>query len=245
MTSGNAAYDNVDLALYGGRDPLELPRYTFPEAARATDVPPSTIGAWFRGQTYQRKHDRGTFRPVLHRPDPNDTRLSFNNLLEVFALRVLRESHEVRLEKLRQALENAEQHFGIPRLLLSTQLRASGGDIFLDSYFELVDLAPAMRYSIRSVLKQYLQRIHFENGPQFFPTSRIPDNVDRRLILVSPLIAFGRPIIKRIGVSTSTIAERINAGEDQVAVIGDYGLATEEFDEALTYESAFSYDPAA
>jgi hypothetical protein len=164
MTSGNQAHGDLDLALYGGKDPRELPRYTYREAARATDVPPTTIGAWFRGQTYQKKHSLGVFKPVLQRPDPNDTRLSFNNLLEVFALRSLREYHEVKLERVRKALDVAEQQFGIPRLLISSQLRASGGDLFLDSYFELVQLAPAIQHSIRSVLKQYLERIHFEEA---------------------------------------------------------------------------------
>lgn len=243
--AGNAAHGNADRALYGGRDPRELPRYTYREAARATNVPPTTVGAWFRGQTYARKNSRGVFRPVLKRPDPNDTRLSYNNLLEVFALRSLREYHEVKLEKVRQALDLAEQQFDVPRLLISSQLRASGGDLFLDSYFELVQLSPAIQHSIRSVLKQYLQRIRFEDAPCFFPTSRIPTNVDQQLILVSPLIAFGRPVVERLGVSTAAVAERVNAGENPAAVMDDYGLRTDEYDEALAYESAFAYEPAA
>jgi uncharacterized protein (DUF433 family) len=245
MTSSGAPHHDFDLSLYGGRDPRELPRYTYLEAARATDVPPTTIGAWFRGQTYPRKHSRGMFRPVLQRPDPTDTRLSFNNLLEVFALRSLREYHKVKLEKVRQALDVAERQFDIPRLLISSQLRTSGGDLFLDTYFDLVQLTPAIQHSIRSVLKQYLERIHFEDIPRFFPTPRTPHGKGSELILVSPLIAFGRPVVGRVGVSTEAIATRVNAGEDPAAVLDDYSLKTEEFDEALAYESAFAYDPAA
>lgn len=245
MTSGKAAYGDVDLALYGDRDPRELPRYTYQEAARATDVPPTTIGAWIRGQTYAKKHSRGVFRPVIQRPDPNDTRLSFNNLLEIHALRALREYHEVKLETVRQALVLAKKHFDVPRLLISSQLKTSGGSLFLDSYFELVELSPVVQHSIRSVLKQYLQRVQFDDAPRFFPIPRIPQNRDRELVLVSPLIAFGRPIIGRIGVSTEAIADRINAGEDKAAVIEDYGLREDEFDEALAYESAFAHNPAA
>jgi uncharacterized protein (DUF433 family) len=51
--------------------------------------------------------------------------------------------------------------------------------------------------------------------------------------------------VGRVGVSTEAIADRINAGEDEAAVTEDYGLKSEEFDEALAYESAFAYDPAA
>lgn len=240
MTPGNAAFREVDLSLYGGKDPREAPRYTYTEAARATSVPPTTIAAWVRGQSYARKKDRAFFKPVIHRPDPHDTRLSFNNLLEVYALRSLRDYHDVKLEKVRQALDHAEQHFDIPRLLISSQLRTNGGDLFLDSYFDLVTLAPSIQHSIRSVLRQYLERVNFDDGPGLSPTSRIPHNTDRKLILVSPLIAFGRPIIKRLGVSTAAIAERINAKENEAAVLEDYGLEPDEFDEALAYESAFS-----
>lgn len=74
---------------------------------------------------------------------------------------------------------------------------------------------------------------------------RIPHNRDRELVLVSPLIAFGRPVIGRLGISTEAIADRINAGEDKNAVIEDYGLKEDEFDEALAYESAFAHSPAA
>ena len=245
MKAGNAAYDDVDLALYGGRDPRELPRYTYPEAARATNVPPTTIAAWVRGQTYARKHGRGFFKPVIRRPDPSDTRLSFNNLLEIHALRALREYHNVKLESVRRALSLAEKQFDIPRLLISSQLRTSGGALFLDSYFQLVELAPAVQHSIRSVLKQYLNRIRFEDAPAFFPIPRIPQNRDREVVLVSPLIAFGRPIIGRRGISTEAIAERVNAGEDKSLVMEDYGLREDEFDEALAYESAFAQSPAA
>jgi uncharacterized protein (DUF433 family) len=244
MTSGNAAYDNVDLALYGGKDPRELPRYTYLEAARATNVPPSTVGAWFRGQTYARKANRGVFKPVLRRPDPNDTRLSFNNLLEVFALRSIREYHDVKLENVRRALDIAEQQLGVPRLLISSQLRTSGGDLFLDSYFQLVQLTPAIQHSIRSVLRQYLSRIRFESAPSFSPTPRIARERGQELILLSPLIAFGRPVIKRVGVTTAAVTDRINAGEEPSSVIRDYGLESDELDEAVAYESAFARDAA-
>jgi uncharacterized protein (DUF433 family) len=245
MISGDPVYANVDLALYGDRDPRELPRYTCREAARATNIPPTTIGTWVRGQTYARKRDRGVFRQVIKRPDPHDTRLSFNNLLEVYALRALREYHDVRLDTVRRAIDQAERELDVPRLLISSQLRTSGGDLFLDTYFDLVQLSRGQQYSIRNAFKQYLERIHFEKGPQFFPIPRDPHQRDQLLVLVSPLIAFGKPIIRRLGVSTEAIADRVNAGEAPEGVMEDYGLRDEELAEAIAYESAFPHDSAA
>lgn len=85
--------------IYAGKDPVELPRYTYRDAARATGVPATTIGAWFRGQNWYSRGSAGYFKPVLERPDPEASRLSFNNLLEVHVLRALRKVHEVKLDK--------------------------------------------------------------------------------------------------------------------------------------------------
>ncbi len=229
----------LDLTLYGGKDPRDLPRYTFVDAARAIEVPASTIGMWVRGQDYPLKGRMGRFHPVLCRPDPRDTRLSFNNLLEAFVLRALRRVHDVSMKTVRQAVANAEQQHGIPRLLISNQLRTSGGDLFLDSYFQLVDLSNAAQIAMRSILRDYLQRVRFEDAPvhvEFFPLPRHPSNRDRQLILVSPYIAFGSPVVRRTGVTTLAIAARVNLGESAEAVMEDYGLEESEFYEAIAYE---------
>ena len=80
MTFGvnpGAAFD-----LYGGLDAAEQPRYSYVEAARATNVPASTVAAWTRGMRYTRRGKApGYFISVVERPDPKVTQLSFNNLL--------------------------------------------------------------------------------------------------------------------------------------------------------------------
>jgi uncharacterized protein (DUF433 family) len=238
-TGGAATF--ADLALYGDRDPRDLPRYSYYEAFRATDVPPTTIAAWFRGQRYARKTDTAFFKPVLQRPDPSDSRLSFLNLLEIHVLRALRTVHSVKLETVRQGMLAARETEDVPHLLLSGQLRTSGGELFLDSYFRLVQLSAARQLAMRDVLKQYLARIHFDTALQrieFFPLPRIPANQGKEIVLVSPLISFGQPVIARLGITTRAIAERIDASESPSDVIADYRLTEEEFAEAVLYESA-------
>jgi uncharacterized protein (DUF433 family) len=58
------------------------------------------------------------------------------------------------------------------------------------------------------------------------------------LITIDPTIAFGRPIIDSRGVSTETIAARINAGEDAASVAADYGLSEAKVEQAVVYERA-------
>lgn len=237
MISIDTAGPDASTFLYGGKDPRDLARYTYPEAARATGVPATTIAAWVRGQEYARKNDRGFFRPVIERP--GEGRLSFYNLIEVHVLRSLRTKHAVKLEHVRQAAEIAEKRHNIDKLLLSEQLRFDAGGLFLQRYGELMQLTPAEQYTLKEVLDSYLDRIDWEGGlpKDFFPRERLT-TTERKLILVSSLISFGRPIIRRLGVTTRAIADRINAGEPDESVIKDYGLDQAELTEALAYESA-------
>lgn len=230
-----------DLTLYGGVDPRDAPRYTFTDGARATGIPASTIRAWVVGQSYRRKNDRGFFHPVIGRPQQDDARLSFTNLIEAHVLRALRTVHEVKLDYIRRAVAIAEKECGISRLLISPALRASAGKLFLDRYTDFLELSPARQLAMRVVLDQYLDRVDFDESklPAFlYPFSRTPHGSGVRIIALSPFVAFGRPVLARTGISTKAVVERIDAGEPASDVVGDYRLEETELEEAILYEAA-------
>jgi uncharacterized protein (DUF433 family) len=237
-----APADRAPLSLYGGKDPRDLPRYTYPEAERATGVPATTVAAWVRGQTYPRKHDEGFFEPVIQRPNVEDKRLSFFNLIEVHVLRHLRRNSDpVKLRTVREARDVAQARYGIDRLLIHEDLRWSAGELFLATLSDLEHLSRSQQLVMKEILHDSLRRITFAGDKlptDFWPVERLTANVNKKLILVSPLIAFGRPIVKRVGVSTSAIAERVNAGETAEAIMADYRLDKAELEEALAYEAA-------
>ncbi len=226
------------LVLYGGTDPRELPRYTYPEAARATGVPASTVAAWVRGQKYSRKQGDGFFHPVIRPPDENDSRLSFFNLIEIHNLRSLRGfPHGVKLRKVREALDVAEKRFGIDRLLIHEELRVGAGELFLDRLSSLEELSRSAQLVMRELLVAGLKQVDFSDSIpiQFWPRERVATE-GRKLILVSPHVSFGRPVVGRLGVSTFSIASRINAGEPPEAVRKDLGLTQDELNESLALE---------
>lgn len=234
------AVKSRDFSLYGGSDPADLPRYTRIDAGRATGVPASTIGVWVHGMTHtSRKGIKGRYEPVIEIPDADDPRLSFNNLLEVNVLRALREVHEVRLQSVREAIENARRDHRIDRLLIHPKLRTSGGALLLDYYFQLVDLSNSKQLAMRAILGHSLQRIALDEQLRvtFFPQPRhmAPE---AQPILVSPYVSFGNAILERRGISTYAIRSRVDAGEERGAIIADYELTNEEFEEAILYEAA-------
>ena len=229
------------LELYGDLDPRTQPCYTFREVASATEIPASTLRSWIVGQAYQRKEDVGFFEPVIKRPDSEDKRLLFTNLIEAHVLRALRTVHEVKMSAIRAAVAIAEAEFGIQRLLISPALRASAGQLFLEQYAALIALSPSRQIAMRVILEQYLERVDYDETQlpsEFYPFARNPRNRGERVILLSPFVSFGRPIIHRRGVSTRAIVQRLDAGEDKLVILQDYDITEAELEEAVLYEAA-------
>lgn len=241
LDSVTTALQPERLDLYGGDDPRERPTYTFREAARATEIPTSTLRAWVVGQAYRRKDDFGFFEPVIERPDPEDSRLSFTNLIEAHVLRALRTVHEVQLRAIREAVAVAEHEFGIERLLISPSLRTGAGKLFLDRYASLIELSPSRQYALREVLIEFLERVEYDEAKlpaEFYPFARSPKNSGARIILLSPYLSFGRPVIQRRGIATRSVVQRLDAGEDASVILEDYGITDAELEEAILYEAA-------
>lgn len=229
------------MSLYGDVDPRDQPWYTYPEASRATGIPVSTLRAWTVGQRYRRKDDRGFFEPVIARPSDDDPRVSFTNVIEAHVLRALRTVHEVRLDYIREAVQIAEQEFGIRRLLVSPDLRAAAGKLFLDHYTGLLELSASKQYALREVMRQYLKRIEFDEDDSpvlFSPFGRLPESDQDKLIALSPFVSFGRAVIRSRGISTQVVAERLDVGETAEEVMADYDLSEVELEEAVLYEAA-------
>lgn len=169
LTTGTSERALQELA-----DPRDLPAYTYVEAGKALGIPPTTIAAWVRGQRYRRKDGTGFFEPVIQRPDPEDTRLSFKNLIEAHVLRSLRTTHEVSLRAVREALQIAEERHGIQRLLIHAELKTSAGELFLDQYNLLVTLSKSEQLVIREAFHRYLRRVEYDESslPQrLFPVT--------------------------------------------------------------------------
>jgi uncharacterized protein (DUF433 family) len=59
-----------------------------------------------------------------------------------------------------------------------------------------------------------------------------------RTIAIDPEVAFGRPIIRRAGVSTHAIVQRLDAGERIDEIADDYGLTAADIEQAALFERA-------
>lgn len=211
------------------------PAYGLAEAARYVGLPAPTLRSWVVGRA-----DRSTSAPLIRPASCDPLQLSFYNLVEAHVLRSLRTAHEVSMPDFRRAVAYAEREFHIERLLLRRELQTAAGELFLDRYGELVNLTRSGQLAMREMLKRFLQRVEWDQWS--FPVRLYPfvggAGDAARPIAIDPQIAFGRPIVQRVGVSTSAIADRIDAGESVQAVAEDYELSLEEVEQAVLYARA-------
>ena len=145
------------------------------------------------------------------------------------------------MEALRKALDYSERHLDVDRLLLRKELRTEAGQVFLERYGQLINLSASGQLAMRHLFDEHLKRIEW--GVWDFPIRLYPffsaeSHALERPIAIDPQISFGRPVVLRKGISTSAIAERIDAKENVADLAADYGLSPEEIEQAVLYEHA-------
>jgi uncharacterized protein (DUF433 family) len=219
----------------------DVSAYTLAEAARYTRLPPATLRSWALGREYPTSEGGAQFPPLIRPPSLRPPLLSFSNLIEAHVLRSLRTEHGVSVKALRNALTYAEKALSIQRLLLRPELRTNAGKIFLDRYGELIELSASGQLAMRRLFEEHLKRVEWDSSKlpvRFYPFVLGSTPSDERSIVIDPRISFGRPIVLRKGVSTSAIADRIDAKESIADIASDYDLTSSEVEQAALYERA-------
>ena len=202
---------------------------------------PATLRSWVIGRDYPTRHGRRSFQPLIRPADRRKALLSFNNLVEAHVLSALRTTHGTPIRAIRKALDYAESALGIERLLLSRELCTDKRELFLDRYGQLINLSRSGQLAMRAVLESHLSRIEWDENAfplRLYPFVRTESLESPRHIAIDPNVGFGRPILRRRGISTQVIVDRIDAGESVADLIGDYELDPAEVEEAIVYERA-------
>lgn len=218
----------------------DQPAYGLAEAARYLKLPAATLRSWVIGRAYPRGQSMATFQALIKPARKQPPLLSFYNLIEAHVLHSLRTDHGVAIKELRKAIRYAERTLNIDRLLLSKELSTHAGAVFLEKYGELINLSASGQTAMRRLLEEHLKRVEWDQWK--FPVRLYPyvwaEPTTARPIAIDPGIAFGRPVVLRMGVATGVIAERIDAGETIAELAADYDLKPEEIEEAVLYERA-------
>ena len=218
-----------------------MPAYSVSEAARHLRVSPATLRAWVAGRPYPTSAGERQSARLIHPAQAEPPMLSFWNLVEAHVLRALRTEHGVPIPAVRKALRYAEKELGIEHLLLRRDLQTEAGRLFLERYGQLIDLSNSGQLAMKKMLEAHLRRVEWD--PSRLPVRLYPflagsESEDDRTIAIDPRVAFGRPVVRRAGVSTQAIVQRLDAGESVADIASDYELTQAEIEQAALYERA-------
>jgi uncharacterized protein (DUF433 family) len=228
--------------LYGGKDPREIPAYSFREVALSIGVPASTVRAWCVGQS--------NFRSLLHLPA--DDALSFFNLIEMQVIAELRREHKVSMSRVRAALQFLADHVPVRHPLVEKELSVTPNQrVYIVHDGRYIDISSGGQWPLDAVVRSLLRRVtRGRKGiVSFFPRVAVPKQVpidasEYAPIVVDPEICFGRPVIAGTGIPTDVIADRRRGGDSVKTIAEDYDLAEDKIAAALTFERVLEADAA-
>lgn len=212
------------------------PRYTLAEAARLTEVHPSTLRAWLAG-TVQRP-------AVLTREFSSDLRLSFLDLCEVVVVRGFREGRDgvarLPLERLRRAHAFASERLRIEHPFASQHLFTDGVNILHD--FEGENPGPGRlvldldgQFALPFAVGQLRAQFEFDVTLAQLATRWFPAGRDGAIV-VDPARAAGMPIIVGRNLRVDFIAQRFKRGGESIESIArDLDLEPVDVEAAIRF----------
>jgi uncharacterized protein (DUF433 family) len=220
-------------ALIANAAELELPMYGLSEAALYLRLPLKTLEYWAFG--------RGAIKPLIQVASKQPRALSFINLLECHMLAAMRTIYNLRLPKIRRAVQNLTKGSGARHPLIENALFTDRIHILLkdlDGIMNISRRSGVGQYEIPEIIEVHLERIEYDKHRfKFYPFVRERRPDEPKLIVINPAIGFGKPVVAGTGISTAVIASRFNARESVPDLAREYGLEEKQIEEAIRWET--------
>ena len=222
--------------IYGGKDPREVPMYSFAEASLVLRVPASTLRNWTVGVTYKTARGAKRFEPPMP-IEAGQRALTFYNLIEAYVLSSIRRDHNVPLQAVRDSVDYVETKLGVPRPLLSEDFYTDGVSLFVERWGAFVDASQQGQLAMQQLLKHSLKRIKRDAdglAERLYPWRTSVD--EPKIVELDPKRSFGRAVVVGTGISIDVLLSRYHAGDTIPRLVKDYDL------DAKTVSAVVSWD---
>jgi uncharacterized protein (DUF433 family) len=210
-------------------------RYPLPQAARIAHVHTGTLRRWVAGYAYRRSGESVRQPPILRDVASPDV-LSFFDLLEAAFLSAYRREG-ISLQSLRRALDFASKELQLDRPLLYHEFLHDGKDLFavyeeVSGERGLLNVSRGGQATWPEVVWEYLRELEYEwdIAIRWWPLG------SGRTVIIDPRFSFGRPIVASKKIRTEILAERWQAAEPIELIAEDFGLSSQEVEDALRFE---------
>ena len=210
--------------------------YTVKEASLLTGITPINIRRWLYG--YENSSGEKRIEPLWHPQLENSELegLGFHDLLEIRFVNAFRK-YGVSLQSIRLASLSAKELYDSPYPFTCKHFRTDGRNIFAKVFEEtgeekLIELTKK-QYVIREVINPSLYAgIEFEEdvATKWYPVAR------KKSVVLNPKISFGKPIVEKYGVPTSTLYEAYCVEKDKKLVARIYDVSVDKVSDAIEFE---------
>lgn len=215
------------------------PLYTIADAARLVGMSPSTLSTWARG--YRREFpDRPPVKqgPVITALDGRaGLSLPFVGLIEATVVQAFRQTG-LPMPRIRRAIEVLASQGELQHALASRRLYSDGAQVLYDyakhegdSQLRLLTVVGSGQRVFHEVIDEYLSRIGFDKDT--WATELIVPVTPHPILRVRPKVAGGQPLFIVGGAPWSAVLSRRKAGESVESIARDYGVNTDDVEEAL------------
>lgn len=212
--------------------------YTIQEASLLTGIPSRLIRRWLMGYLSGKGEDRSYHTPLWHTQLEDEALpgIGFHDLLELRFVHQFRE-HGVSLQAIRKASQTARELYDNDHPFTCTEFKTDGRSIFVEIQREtgdesLLDIVKN-QYAFKNVLKPFLYAgIEFDNGiaKKWYPVQK------NKSVVLNPARAFGKPIIEKYGIPTTSIYESYLVEQNKKFVARIFDIDTQSVDKAITFE---------
>lgn len=219
--------------------PPEWDRAAYPavEAGRLVGLSSGRVRRWLRGYRYTSGQSIRQQRPVIRREGTEGTTYaSFLDLVDLlFVKRFL--DHGLSLQKVRAALDEAAELLGAGHFARRSFF-TDGHNVYVEVREKgdaILQLLSGGQWVIASIIQQLAEQIEFDTptglARRWYPMGR------EGLIVLDPMLSFGRPTIAGRGVATANVYDFYVGERRNVRVVRDWlDLADEEVEAAVEFE---------
>ncbi len=201
----------------------EIPTYGLPEAAAFLRLPYSVVREWTQVQKLVRVEQKNL--------------LSYFNLLELHVLKGLRRHHSLSMQRIRRGLDKYEELYESAHPLLDPRLETDGFSLILNEDGSYVNLSKSGQLALAAVIAAYLSRLRRRTDKiDFYPFIKNDDMNEPKSVLISPELAFGKPVLAGTGITTEVIAGRFMARDSMQELADEYGVSPMQIEEAIRWE---------
>jgi uncharacterized protein (DUF433 family) len=141
------------------------------------------------------------------------------------------------MPNIRDAIAYTERELEVEHPLAFQEFTTDYVDLFVRTAGVLVNASKGGQTKLDGVLGE-LMRIEWRDKRPIalFPVVSHREDADARPIRISPLVAFGRPVLTGTRIPISAVADRFYGGESVGELADDYGVSVNAIEDAVRVE---------